>query len=138
MDVRPYLFFYGNCEQALAFYTDKLGAEVSAKLRYKDAPGDQTPGEQGERIMHALFRIGDATLMASDDNAPAPATPHSGFRISIALDKADKAKAAFDALADGGSIALPWQPTFFSKGFGMVTDKFGIPWMVSVTKDPAQ
>lgn len=139
MQVRSYLFFYGRCEEALEFYKAKLGAEVLFTLRNKDAPGaDAAQGEHGNLIMHTSFRIGDAVLMASDGHPGQPAVPYSGFSLSLALDDPAEAKARFDALAEGGQVSLPWQPTFFADGFGMLTDKFGMPWMVMAAKPMTQ
>jgi PhnB protein len=139
MQVQHYLFFYGRCEEALAFYADKLGAQVLFQMRGKDAPGEHAiQGEQGERIMHASFRIGETTLMASDGNPNQPAQPHSGFSVAISVDDVGKGKALFDALAEGGKVCFPWQATFWAEGFGMVNDKFDIPWMVSVEKEMPQ
>ncbi|MGG1944478.1 VOC family protein [Trinickia sp. NRRL B-1857] len=134
MVVQPYLHFYGRCEEALAFYEQALGAQVTFKMRHKDAPGDYAlAGEAGERIMHASFKVGQTTLMATDgpaNDANAPA--YSGFSISVSLDNMAKGEKIFDALAQGGEIRFPWQSTFWAKGFGMVVDKFGVPWMVNV------
>jgi PhnB protein len=139
MQVQHYLFFYGRCEEALAFYADKLGAQVLFQMRGKDAPGENAiKGEHGDRIMHASFRIGETTLMASDGSPDQPAQPHSGFSVAISLDDVGKGKELFDALAEGGKVGFPWQATFWAKGFGMVSDKFGIPWMVSIEKDMPQ
>jgi PhnB protein len=136
MLIQPYLFFYGRCEEALAFYEEKLGAQVLFKLRAKDAPAEYAVhGEQGERIMHASLKIGETTVMASDGNTAQDATPHSGFSVSISVADVAESKKVFDALAEGGRIGLPWQKTFFSAGFGMLTDKFGIPWMVNVAHE---
>ena len=134
MVVQPYLHFYGRCEEALAFYEQALGAEVTFKMRHKDAPGEfAAEGEAGERIMHASFKVGQTTLMATDglpNETPVP--PYSGFSISVSLDSTAKGEKIFEALAQGGQIRFPWQPTFWARGFGMVVDKFGVPWMVNV------
>lgn len=138
MIVEPYLYFYGRCEQALAFYESKLGAKVQAKLRYKDAPGDQAlQGEQGELIMHALFRIGETAVMASDGNPRQLSGSHSGFSLTLSVESVDEGKRLFEALGQGGQVTLPWQPTFFANGFGMLTDQFGVPWIVIAGKPAA-
>ncbi len=139
MQVQSYLFFYGRCEEALAFYKAKLGAEVLFMLRNNEAPGaDAVQGDAGDKIMHVSFRVGEAVLMASDGHPDQPAQSHTGFSLSLALDDPAEAKARFDALAEGGEVRLAWQPTFFSNGFGMLTDKFGIPWMVMAAKPMAE
>ena len=134
MVIQPYLYFYGRCEEALAFYEQALGAQVVGKMRNKEAPGDfAAQGEAGERIMHASFKVGQTTLMATDgmpNQTPVP--PYSGFSIAISLENPAKGKKIFDALAQGGEIRFPWQSTFWATGFGMVVDKFGVPWMVNV------
>lgn len=136
MLVQPYLCFYGRCEEALAFYAEKLGAQVLFQMRAKDAPGDYAvKGEHGERIMHASLRIGETTLMASDGNAAEEPKPHSGFNMSISVADVAEGKKIFDGLAVGGQISFPWQKTFWAEGFGMLTDKFGIPWMVNVENE---
>ncbi|HTI17519.1 MAG TPA: VOC family protein [Trinickia sp.] len=139
MIVQPYLFFDGRCEEALAFYREKLGAQVLFQLRAKDAPGDHAiEGEHGERIMHASFRIGETTLMASDGKPDEPPTPHSGFSLSVSATDAAEGQRMFDALATGGEVSFPWQKTFWTEGFGMLTDQFGIPWMVNVAHEESK
>lgn len=137
MVVQPYLYFYGRCDEALAFYEQALGAQVTFKMRNKDAPAEYAAqGDAGERIMHASFKVGQTTLMATDGmpgDAPTPA--YSGFSISVSLDSVSKGERIFNALAQGGEVRFPWQPTFWAKGFGMVTDQFGVPWMVNVEKE---
>jgi PhnB protein len=139
MVVQPYLYFNGRCDEALAFYERALGAEVTFKMRHKDAPGEHAAaGEAGERIMHASFKVGQNTLMATD-GMPGETTPatYSGFSISVSLDSVAKGEKIFNALTEGGAVRFPWQSTFWAKGFGMVTDKFGVPWMVNVeNKEP--
>lgn len=134
MVVQPYLHFYGRCDEALAFYEQALGAEVTCKMRHKEAPGEYAAqGEAGERIMHASFKVGQTTLMATDGPPEETAKPaYSGFNISLSLGSVDKGEKIFNALAQGGEVRFPWQSTFWAKGFGMVTDKFGVPWMVNV------
>jgi PhnB protein len=139
MVVQPYLYFHGRCEEALAFYEQALGAQVTFKMRHSEAPAEYAAqGEAGQRIMHASFKVGQTTLMATD-GMPGDNTPpvYAGFSISISLDSMDKGEKIFDALAQGGEVRMPWQSTFWAKGFGMVTDKFGVPWMVNVeNKEP--
>lgn len=136
MQIQPYLFFNGRCEEALNFYKEALGAKILFMLRAKDAPGEYAvQGENGERIMHATLLIGEATLMASDGNAAQEAKPHSGFSVSISVADAAEGRKVFDALAEGGEIGFAWEKTFWTEGFGMLTDKFGIPWMVNVAHE---
>ncbi len=133
MQVQPYLNFYGRCEEALAFYKEKLGAEVLFQMRFKEAPPEYAgPPELGERIMHATFKIGSSIVMASDGNPQQPKAGYAGCTLSINLDDVAAGEKLFNALADGGQIGMPWGKTFWAKGVGMVADKFGVPWMVNV------
>jgi PhnB protein len=132
MRVQPYLFFEGRCEEALEFYRRALGAEVEMLMRFKESPdpGSCSPGAE-EKVMHASFRIGDSTLMASDGRCQGQPRFQG---ISLSLTAADDAEAErlFAALAEGGQVQVPLEKTFFSSRFGMVADRFGVPWMVVV------
>ncbi|OHC71707.1 MAG: hypothetical protein A3H93_01375 [Rhodocyclales bacterium RIFCSPLOWO2_02_FULL_63_24] len=135
MQVQPYLFFEGRCEEALDFYRSALGAEVLMLMRYKEspeppAPGCIAPGSE-DKVMHASFRIGEATLMASDGMCSGKAS-FSGF--SLSLDAASEAEVdrLCDALAAGGTVQMAPARTFWATRFGMVTDRFGVAWMVSL------
>jgi PhnB protein len=134
MQVQPYLFFEGRCEEAVEFYRRALGAEVKMLMRFKDNPSPQDhalpPGE-GDKVMHASLRIGDTTLLASDglcQGRPA----FQGFALSLTVADDAEAERAFNALADGGKVQMPLAKTFFSSRFGMVADRFGVSWMVYV------
>lgn len=135
MAVQPYLFFNGRCEEALAFYKERLGADVEMMMRFKENP-DAGAAEHmkvdPEAVMHASLRIGDAMIMCSDGMANDGKTNFQGF--SLALDVATEAEAdrAFEALARDGQIHMPIGKTFFSPRFGCVADKFGVSWMVMV------
>ena len=135
MHVQPYLFFEGHCEEALAFYTRALGAKVEMLMRYKDSPDppppDKVPPGAGDKIMHAAFRLGEATVMASDGMCTGKAAFH-GFALSLDARDEPDAKRLFAALADGGQVQMPLGKTFFSPAFGMVADRFGVLWMVIV------
>src|SRR5258706_5882673 len=134
MQVQPILTFNGRCEEALEFYRKALGAEVTTLMHWKDSPD---PGMRArargfeDKIMHATFRIGKSTLMASDGmNDPGEAV-FKGITLSLdALDDAE-AKRLFEALSDGGTVQMPLGKVFWSSSFGMVTDRFGVPWMVN-------
>jgi PhnB protein len=137
MLVQPYLFFDGRCEEALNFYREALGAEVTALMRFKDSPEPHDPGGvppgSENKVMHASLRIGDTTVMASDGRC----TEQLKFRgFSLTITAADKAEAErlFNALAQGGEIQMPLTKTFFSPAFGMVADRFGLGWMVIVAE----
>ena len=135
MAIHPYLFFNGRCEEALAFYREKLGAQVGMMMRFKENP-DTGAAEHmkvdPEAVMHASLRIGDALIRCSDGRANDGKTTFQGF--SLALDVASEAEAdkAFEALAKDGQIQMPIGKTFFSPRFGCVADKFGVSWMVMV------
>jgi PhnB protein len=132
MRVQSYLFFEGRCEEALEFYRRALGAEIEMLMRFKDSPdpGSCTAGSE-DKVMHASFRIGDSTLMASDGRCQGQPSFQG---ISLSLTAADDAEAErlFAALAEGGQVQVPLEKTFFSSRFGMVADRFGVPWMVVV------
>ncbi|MFA5171732.1 MAG: STAS/SEC14 domain-containing protein [Sulfuriferula sp.] len=132
--IQPYLFFGGRCEEALAFYRTALGAEIVMLMHYKDSPEPPEPGvlQAGfeDKVMHAAFRIGETTLMASDGCQEGQ--HFSGFSLSIAVPTEAEADRVFAALADGGQVTTPLAKTFWSPRFGMLTDCFGVGWMVSV------
>jgi PhnB protein len=130
MNVEPYLFFEGRTEEALQFYEQKLGAKIEALMRYKDNPDPKyNPPNSANKVMHALFRIGDTKVMASDGNC-AGKPSFQGFALTINAADAAEAKQRFDALAEGGTVQMPLAETFFAKSFGMVADRFGVGWMV--------
>lgn len=136
MDVQPYLFFDGRCEEALEFYKKALGAEVKVLLRFKDNPEPQpgmTPPGAENKVMHANFRIGDTEMLASDGRCLGQ-PKFQGFSLSLWAKTEAEADKKFAALADGGQVQMPLAKTFFSPRFGMVADKFGIGWMVLVSQ----
>jgi len=131
--VQPYLFFGGRCEAALEFYRSALGAQVDFLMRFKESPEPNPPGLQPgfeNKVMHTTFHIGGTTLMASDGCSDVPS--FGGFSLSLALPTEAEARSAFDALAVGGKVGLPLTKTFWSPCFGMLTDQFGINWMVTI------
>lgn len=134
--IQPYLFFNGGCEQAVEFYRNALGAEVEAMVRFKDSPEPPPPGmippDFENKIMHASFRIGQTTVMASD-GCSVDKAHFEGFSLSLSVPREDEAERAFAALADGGQVQMPLTKTFFSSRFGMVTDRFGVSWMIQAT-----
>jgi PhnB protein len=134
MPVQAYLFFDGRCEEALNFYQRALGAELEMMMRFKDCP-DPTPGMvpagSENKVMHAALRIGDTTVMASDGRCLGKPS-FQGFALSITVANEAQADRTFAALADGGQVQMPLGKTFFSPRFGMLTDRFGVSWMVIV------
>ena len=133
--MQTYLFFDGRCEEALEFYRKAVGAKVEMLMRNKESPEPPPPGMHTppEKIMHASFHIGDTRVLASDGMCGG-APKFQGFSLALdAKDDAD-AKRLFNALSDGGKVQMPLSPTFFASSFGMLTDRFGIGWMVLASK----
>jgi PhnB protein len=133
MQIEPYLFFEGRCEEAIEFYRKSLGAEVEMMMRYRESPDPPPPGMippgSEDKIMHASLRIGGALVMASDGNCSGQAR-FGGFSLSISVPDAATADRFFAALADGGQVQMPLGKTFFAPYFGMVVDRFGVGWMI--------
>jgi PhnB protein len=132
MLIQPYLFFDGRCEEAMRFYVHALGAELVMLLRNRDLPEPPKPGTE-HRVNHAVLRVGDSVIMAADDDEAAP-MPFRGFALSIRARDEAEARHAFAALADGGVVEIPLAPTSWSPLYGCVTDRFGIGWLVSVSR----
>lgn len=131
MQITPYLHFGGNAEEALTRYAEIFGGEIEMLMRWSDAPPDMAaPPDFRDKVMHATLSLGGARLMASDQ-PPDQFVPLQGVSVSIDLPDPGRARAAFDALAEGGQVWMAFAPTFWAQGFGMVTDRFGAQWMVS-------
>jgi PhnB protein len=133
MQINPYLFFDSNCEAAFKFYEKALGGKIEMLLRNEDAPPDSgmpSLPERKQKIMHAKMSIDGQILMASDA-PPSHFQKPQGFAISITIKDVAEAERKFKALSEGGSANMPFGKTFFSKGFGMCVDQFGISWMVN-------
>jgi PhnB protein len=138
MKIDPYLFFEGNCEEAIEFYKKALGAKVEFMMRNSESPepppeGVLPPGSE-DKIMHASLHIGGALVMMSDGMCSGEGG-FKGFSLSLDCPDADGAREAFAALADGGQVTMPLGKTFWAPLFGMVTDRFGVSWMVGVSDD---
>jgi PhnB protein len=133
MQVQPYLFFEGRCQEAIDFYAQVLGAKVLMQMSYKDSPvpTNQLPPEAGDKLMHACLQIGETEVFMSDGRCSGAPT-FQGFSMSLALNDDVEAKRIFAALADGGLVNMPLAKTFFATSFGMVSDRFGVSWMVMV------
>ncbi len=130
--IQPYLFFGGRCEEALEFYRNALGAEVEMLMRFKESPEPTgLPECFSDKIMHASLRVGGATLMASDGRCEG-SVHFEGFSLSITVPDEAEAERVFNALQEGGLVTMPLEKTFWAPKFGMLTDKFGVGWMVSV------
>jgi PhnB protein len=131
--LNPYLFYDSNCEEAFRHYEKTLGGKIEVLLRNSDAPPEMPYApERKQMIMHGRIAIGGEVLMASDAPPEHYKGKPNGFSVSLTLSDAAEAERKFTALLEGGSITMPFSTTFFSKGFGMGIDKFGIPWMVNV------
>lgn len=135
MQVQPYLFFDGRCEEAVAFYRDALGAQVLMLMHYSDAPPSDAANcpdgamPPADKVMHASLQIGQSVVMLSDGFA-AGKPEFKGVSLSISADDDAQARRLFDALAAGGQVQQPLAPSFFASSFGMLTDRFGVAWMV--------
>jgi len=134
MRVTPYLFFDGRCEEALTLYADLLGGKVEAMMRYDGSPAaEHVPAEMRDKVMHGCLSIGDQMLMASD--APTEHQQPQGMSVSLHIDEPADAERVFAGLSEGGTVTMPMEETFWAKRFGMVTDRFGTPWMVNCAPD---
>lgn len=137
MKVEPYLFFQGRTEEAIDFYRRALDAQVIALIRFKDSPQPPQPGMippgSENKVMHAAFKIGDSTIMASDGECSGKAN-FQGISLSLSAANDAEAERLFDALKDGGQVRMPLTKTFFSSRFGMVADRFGVGWMIVVAQ----
>lgn len=133
--VEPYLFFNGNCESAIKFYRDQIGAKIAMMMRFRDSPEPlptgMIPEGYEDKIMHATLQIGHSTVMASDAPTGAKAG-FSGFSLSFSTPNENEADRIFAALSEGGQIGMPLSRTFWSPKFGTVTDRFGVSWKVSL------
>ncbi|MCY6381136.1 VOC family protein [Hoeflea prorocentri] len=136
MTPTPYLFFNGECAQAIAAYVAIFQAEILEQMPASDMPPDfPVPEDRKDWIMHARLRIGDGHIMASD-NIAGDSQPMAGSSVLLSFPTAAEAKTVFDKLADGGTVDMPWAPTFWSAGFGTLTDRFGIRWMIGCDEQP--
>ena len=134
MKLEPYLLFNGNCEEAMQFYAKALGAKVEMLIRYSESPDppppDMVPPGFENKVMHVSCTIGGARLMASDDCLGTK--PFGGFSLSLSVPDAASVDRAFNALAEGGKTIMPPGKTFWSPRFGMLSDRFGVGWMIGV------
>jgi PhnB protein len=139
IDVNAYLFFNGNCAEAMRFYETTLGGKLRL-MTARDAPESASmPAGHDDSIMHAHLALEDGRFfMASDWMSDLPYPGMHGFRVSLSYPTVAEAKRIFDALVAGGSTQMPFQKTFWSPGFGMLTDRFGTPWMVGSDEGSAE
>ena len=136
MKLNPYLLFDGNCEAACKFYEQALGAKMQSLMRYREAPKQpgaadcQVPAGFNDKVLHGRIAIGGELVMASDAPPGQYEKPH-GIRMTLNFDQPAEADGVFHTLAEGGKVDMPIGKTFFAERFGMLVDKFGIPWMIS-------
>ena len=136
MQLQPYLEFNGQCEAAFKFYEQCLGGKIEALITHENMPTEvPVPAGWRAKIMHASMHVGETVLMGSDRQADDYKAP-TGFHLSLAFKDPAEAERVFHLLAEGGKIIMPIQQTFWSPKFGMLTDQFGVPWMVN-TLQPA-
>ena len=135
MQIQPYLFFNGRCEEAIEFYKKTLGAEPVMVLRWKDCPEPPQPGMippgSENKIMHGRLRIGETSVLMSDGDCRGQGS-FQGFSLSVTAANPAEAERVFAALSDGGQVQMPLGKTFFAIAFGMLVDRFGVMWMVIV------
>lgn len=135
MQISPYLLFNGDCEAAFKFYEKVLGSKIGGMNTHAGYPAaEQVPAEWRDKILHAFMTVGDTILMASDAPPDHYEKPQ-GFSVSIQLKDPAEGERIFNALAENGAVRMPFQQTFWSPGFGMLIDQFGIPWMVNCLRD---
>ncbi|MES2736387.1 MAG: VOC family protein [Verrucomicrobiota bacterium] len=138
--VQPYLFFSGRCEEALEFYREAIAAKIEMVMRFSESPEPPPPDMLApgfeNKVMHASFRVGDTVVMASDGCGEVES--FAGFSLSLGVATEEEADARFNALAAGGEVTMPMGKTFWSPRFGMLKDKFGIGWMVTVITECGQ
>ena len=137
MALDAYLTFDGTCAEAMRFYEQTLGGKLEMMMPVGQSPlARQMPAGSGNRIMHATLIVGDRRLMASDSMIGHPYQGMHGFSLSLAYATVEEGQKVFDALAAGGEVRMPLQKTFWADGFGMLTDRFGTPWMVNCGPSP--
>jgi len=142
MDIQPYLFFDGNCAEAMRFYERALGGKLETLMKVSDAPpSEEMPPGNPDLVLHACLVVEGRMLMASDamdgacaDGTPAESRPYEGmknFGVALSYPTVAEARRAYDALSEGATVTMPMDKTFFAEAFGMLTDRFGTPWMIS-------
>lgn len=131
MQVNPYLSFNGQCEAAFKFYAQRLGGQRGPMFRYAGSPlADQVPTDWQDKVMHASLTAGGQVLMGGDV-APDRYEEPRGFSLSIQVKDTAEAERVFDEMGKGGRIVLPLEQTFWAARFGMLVDRFGVPWLIN-------
>lgn len=132
MKLNPYLDFDGNCREAFEFYAACLNGEVVAMMTFEGTPAaDYVSASHRDRIMHGCVRIGDQLLMGTDATPEQPYKGMGGCSIALHPDSLDEAERVFRDLSDGGQATMPLEKTFWAERYGMLTDRFGVAWMVN-------
>jgi PhnB protein len=130
MKVNAHLGYSGQCEEAFHYYEKHLGGEITRLMRYEGSPAESMmPADMVKKVIHAQIQIGETKLMGADASPQHFKEAH-GIAITLEADTPEDAVRMFGALADGGSVQMPMEKTFFAKKFGALRDRFGIPWMV--------
>jgi PhnB protein len=136
VNLNPYLSFSGNCEAAFKFYERALGGKILMMMPWGESPmADQTPANFRSKIMHARLAVGEETLMGSDA-PPDRYEASKGISVCLGVDKPEDADRIFQALSEKATVTMPIQKTFWALRFGMLTDQFGIPWMINCEAPP--
>jgi len=131
MQINPYLLFNGECEAAFKFYEQCLGGKIESMMTHAGTPAEaHVPPEWRNKILHARLAVGQALLMGSDAPPDRYQEP-KGFSVSLQIKDAGEADRIFHALEERGKVQMPIQKTFWATRFGMVVDRFGIPWMIN-------
>lgn len=137
MQIDPYLLFNGQCEAAFKFYEQCLGGKIEAMITHAGTPMEQhVPPEWRDKIMHARLKVGDEVLMGSDA-PPGRYEKPSGFSVSLEIKDPGEAERLFNKLVENGTVTMPMQKTFWAVRFGMLVDRFGIPWMINCAQASA-
>jgi len=137
MKLTPHLSFSGQCADAFKFYERVLGGKLMMLMNYGESPmADQVPPDWHNRIVHASLLVDDSALLMGGDAPPDRDGKTTGFCINIGVENPEKAARIFEALAEGGTVQMPLQETFWTVSFGMLTDRFGIPWMINCEQVP--
>jgi PhnB protein len=136
MKINPYLIFNGDCRDAFTFYAKSLNGQIELMMTFGESPArEQVPPNCLDLVMHTRLLVGDQAIMGSDTTPERPVNGMSGCSISLNVDNVAEAERVFGALADGGSIQMPLEATFWAARFGMLVDRFGVAWMVNCEKD---
>jgi PhnB protein len=135
MRINPYLSFNGDCREAFTFYAITLGGQIESLMTWGESPEPMPLTDADKpRVMHASLRIGQDQIMGADNTAQCPYKPLEGTQVVLNIDEPAEAERVFKALADRGQVRMPLEETFWAKRFGMVHDRFGVPWMINCMK----